>query len=52
MQLTLPRPNGDQVRYETGAVAEEVIGALRIAVFATHKREMLDQLVASLAAAL
>jgi len=35
MQLTLPRPNGDQVRYETGAVAEELIGALRIAVVAT-----------------
>lgn len=35
MQLTLPRPNGDQVRYETGAVGEETIGARRIEVVAT-----------------
>jgi hypothetical protein len=28
------------------------LGALRIAVFASHTREMLDQLVASLSAAL
>ena len=35
MQLTFPRPNGDRVRYETGALAEEVIGAHRVEVVIT-----------------
>jgi hypothetical protein len=35
MQLTLPRSNGDSVRYETGALDGETIGALQIQVVAT-----------------
>lgn len=35
MELTLSRPNGDTVRYETGVVSEETIGTLRLPVIAT-----------------
>ena len=35
MQLTLPRPDGDSVRYETGALGEETIGTLSVRVVAT-----------------
>ena len=30
MTLTISRPNGDTVQYETGAASEETIGTLRI----------------------
>jgi hypothetical protein len=35
MELTLSRPNGDTVRYVTGASSEEVIGLRRLRVLAT-----------------
>jgi hypothetical protein len=35
MQLTLPRPNGDTMRYETGALSDETIGAMQVQVVAT-----------------
>ena len=35
MELSLPRPNGDTVRYVTGAWSEELIGARRLRVLAT-----------------
>ena len=35
MVLTINRPNGDTVLYETGAASEETIGTLRIPVIAT-----------------
>jgi hypothetical protein len=35
MELSLPRPNGDTVRYVTGAVSEEAIGSRRLRVLTT-----------------
>jgi hypothetical protein len=35
MELSLARPNGDTVRYVTGAVSEEAIGSRRLRVLAT-----------------
>ena len=35
MALTLTRPNGDVVRYQTGAASEEVIGSFRLQVVET-----------------
>jgi hypothetical protein len=35
MALSFPRPNGDTVRYVTGAASEEVIGSRRLRVVAT-----------------
>jgi hypothetical protein len=35
MELTIDRPNGDVVRYVTGAEREEVIGAFRLRVIDT-----------------